>query len=133
MVAHAVHCMVPSCVTKIEHNVDMPSEAQAYLVGRRFFRAVNVSAGALLTIAPHEDERGYKCLAAWTSPHGALQQSMLLMCAPAVEKSMHFFDVGSAVTVLLWHMKCRQILLLCRERSSACRYSATMLATRSCL
>ena len=39
---------------------------QAYIVGRRFYRAVDVAEGMHVTLAVHDDERGYHCVAAFT-------------------------------------------------------------------
>ena len=45
--------------------------AQAFLVARRFYRHVPLEAGAKVSVAPHVDERGYECLAAFNTDEGA--------------------------------------------------------------
>lgn len=40
---------------------------QAYIVGRRFYRDVDISIGESLTFRAHTDERGYQCTAAFNA------------------------------------------------------------------
>ena len=44
---------------------------QAYIVGRRFYRDVDISIGESLTFRAHADERGYQCTAALNADDSA--------------------------------------------------------------